>query len=340
MSFRSGLLGRVFGEGENPLGWSVPAGRLGGLVLRLHLVLLIWSVLRLVRSIPHDARGWPFELWWLGSVALVLLFRELAVWALVTRGDDRASPVVLWPLGNAVPPSPDASPGRCIGQGAVGLSASVLLLLCLGGALYAMTGRWDAVVFWPVERVGLEREMYADGILLGGLWTLYAVNSAVLLFHLLPMLPLDGGRVLQGALGTRSDEGSETPAALGHAVGMLTAVVLAAVGWLTETTPVIAVAAAGFFVCWQEQRRSRLLAPEDWTEPSEADDEEASFMPLESASADVIGSGEQTAEPEEDAIDAILAKISRSGIESLTEDERTALDAASGPKPGTEHGDR
>ncbi len=311
------LLGRVLGDGESPAWWGVPIGRLAGCEIRVHLVGLIFVLVVLVYSI-WNGLGVPFVVTGLASLAVVVLMHEAARGhALVRWAKLGPTDITLWPLGGVwrfEVEEPPAARVEAVGAGA-GLAMSAGVAVAAGVGVVLTTGDAGRLVFNPI-RPGLmlaefEASSTAASVGLIGLWQVYAVACGVFVVNLLPMLPLDGGLMVRWVTRGRDDSGGMVAQ-----IGLVTAVVLLVGGLLTGLPLVAAVGLCGGVVCWHVWQSGRFaLDPagvDRWRAVLEAEHH-----------ADETGEGEPPIPPgEREQIEAILAKISVSGMESLTRGER------------------
>jgi hypothetical protein len=175
------------------------------------------------------------------------------------------------------------------------------------------------------------------------LYDLYVVSYALLLFNLLPIYPLDGGRILQELLWFRL--GHHRSMMIATQTGMVGAVALGMWGLAGGGPYLLAIAIFGFLTCWQQRQMLRMggFAVEE-REPwaGEYDfsrgyggmpDEEA---PRRKKSGGWFtgrreGSWERKQEQlrrEQEEVDRILAKVSREGLGSLSRKEKRTLQQA------------
>ncbi|HED53271.1 MAG TPA: hypothetical protein ENJ00_03610, partial [Phycisphaerales bacterium] len=292
---------RILGEGENPLLWSLPIYRAWGISVRIHVIFVAIILVKMILSIPENTLGPGFVALALIALFVLVLLHEYGHCFACRRVGGEADEILLWPLGglaSCLPPNRwQAHLVTVVGGPAVNL----LLVPVLGGAVLAMGGSWDLVVFNPFDFGSAGSEALAGGYGFWFVWSLHATNAVLLGFNVLvPMYPLDGGRILHAVLWGR--RGKLAADRISVAVGLVSAVLLGTVGLLTGETLIFGIAIFGGFVCYQEQRRQRFLEEPgaDWPIPEVGDDP--------SGPDDGV---------EEEEIDAILAKISREGIKSL-----------------------
>ena len=198
------------------MNWSLRAGTVAGIPIRLHITFLF--VVTLIGT-AHWLKGGTHAL----AAALVLvaglfgsvLLHELGHALAARRYGIRTRDIVLLPIGGVARlESMPEQPSREIVVALAGPAVNVVI----AGALFA----WLAVsgTFEPLASLGL-----ASGSLVE---RLMATNLGLAAFNLLPVFPLDGGRVLRALLATRLTYLAATQGAA--RVGQAGAVLLGAYG--------------------------------------------------------------------------------------------------------------
>jgi Zn-dependent protease len=140
-----------------------------------------WFMIR-NRAIPYSSYAWDAAEY-VAGFALVLLHEFGHVLACRQVGG-RASRIVLWPLGGLAFVEPPLRPGASLWTTAAGPLVNVVLTPILVGA---------ALATMPPEG-GVRSD-------LGHLAKALAIfNVVILFFNLLPIYPMDGGRILQALL--------------------------------------------------------------------------------------------------------------------------------------------
>lgn len=337
---RTGL-GLLFARWDDPFTWSVRLVPWRGYKVGVHWFTVFWVIAQVLLAVPLNRIGPQHIAMAVGGVLLVMLLREAGRLAMARAVGGEPEYVVLWPLGALIAPTPPRSlvPKLLITLTptliSVGLGAGLLAALWLLGA--------DRRQVWfnpfDIRAVALSIDSPA---LAPVVWAWFA-NIVVAALNLLPMLPLDGGRLIEAwAWHTRRDRARRV-------VGLLTLMVaglVAVIGIVAEQPHLIAVAVFGGWAGWVELRRSEFVEepayaspalPPDWIVggsaredsvrdtvlelPQEPDfpDPAAAVPPEAPAAADLSDTAE---------IDAILGKISASGMASLTDEEREALSRA------------
>lgn len=163
---------------------AIPLGSVAGIRLFLH-----WSWF-LVAAIEIEARSGRYSslLWnileYLAIFAIVLTHEFGHAFACRQTGGT-ANQILLWPFGGIAYVDPPQRPGSTLWSIAAGPLVNVALMPVFGAAL--LVGRSSG---WPDSMPNLYR--FAGAVL----W----IDIALLLFNLLPIYPLDGGKILYAIL--------------------------------------------------------------------------------------------------------------------------------------------
>ncbi|MBW2465430.1 MAG: site-2 protease family protein, partial [Deltaproteobacteria bacterium] len=167
-----------------------------------------------------------------------------------------------------------------------------------------------------------------------GLFALNSMNLVLLLFNLLPIFPLDGGRIVQAVLWPRC--GYSRSMRFAVYVGYLGAIALGIVGWVTETWMLVAIAVFGGVTCYLTVKQldwtdavmgggDSLYAASLWGEDDAPDEEEHEVV---HSPRSAPGMGEADESDDTEALDRILAKIGEHGMDSLSSREKRVLERA------------
>ena len=347
---------------DNPMTWSVPVGRLGGVRLRIHALLIAYVVIEVARAklFPSAAStvAADLQLLGLGVFLLVAVSHELLRAAACRFAHGTVSEICFWPLGGLVPPRPRQDWLSHFVVFATPLIVGGVLFGLLAPILVGLTGLWTGVAYPPLlhgpdyANVVLIHHEGAQPFWLVVLFQIHRANALLLVLHLLPFLPLAGAHVGQALLWSRSSY--VVAARLMNAAGLTTALAVGFAGAIVGSYPLIALAVIGGLttratwgrVEWTDEELgdapmeveslsslesvldASLLDPEDdlaTFEPALADQELA---------AREVDAEQSVPDPLHDSaiedvrIDRILSKISESGIESLSSQEREDLERA------------
>jgi hypothetical protein len=304
---RRSLAGLLLGLGEDPVAWSFPVARLGALRLRMHWFVPLWVGAELLAWLPRHALGLAHVMAVVASLLVLAIGREAARLGVARWLGSEADASVVWPLGGLSPVSVSGTPRPVLAD--VG---GVLVGLCL-----------MPVLAWGCVRVGCVAESLTPDLLSPrvtaatlrtpeqvAVWWLYYANMLQLAANLVPALPFDAGRAV-GAF-TRA-RGGTRGAVVAARIGLLAAAGLFVYGCAAGETRLILVSAFAALVMFMDFRRHEFLA-----EPVVASVDPPArpltvvHRPLAPARA-------------EPSLDDVLSKISRSGIGSLTPEEREVL---------------
>jgi hypothetical protein len=163
----------------------------------------------------------------------------------------------------------------------------------------------------------------------------FRISYWLLLFNLIPMYPLDGGQMLQAILWPTI--GYYKSMNLACVTGMIVAVPLAICGIYQHEWLIVAVAVSGFLLCRGKLAQLKEMGAEEYALEHDGIDYSASLRPdtpvkkRRRASRWAIRRLRRQAQreaAEQQLIDAILAKVSAQGMQSLTWSERRALKRA------------
>ncbi|MCC6661273.1 MAG: hypothetical protein IT437_10350 [Phycisphaerales bacterium] len=320
------MLRRIFGDGENVLNWSLPLYRAWGIRVRVHLFFIVWVIAQLISSMVQDAMGWRFMAVGMAGLFLLVLLHEYGHCIACRRVGGAADMIMLWPLGGLAYCHPPHHWRPSLLTTLGGPAVNVVLVPVLGVPLYLLAGG-DAVWFNPFAPGRAVASLYllSSGLpswWLIGLWWLYYMNAALLLFNmLLPMYPMDAGRVLQEVLWRRMGYHRATHVAA--TVGLVIAGCVGAFALVFRESTLLAIALFGGFYCWGERRRLAMTEPDH---PAMAGyDFSRGYAGLPTEDADDAAARRDRERAEQEKLDLILAKIAASGMASLTRSEKRWL---------------
>lgn len=180
---------------SNPLHWSFPIGTWFLTQVRVSiflpvLLLVFWS---------HYSMGLGFLLF--GILFLSVFLHEMGHVVACRMGGGEADQIVLWPLGGLVP----CSPGRSVSARIMTVlgGPAVNLLLC---AITIPAVIWSGHLSESLNPIKLPAVDISNNLGQAILLMIFSMNWLLLLINLIPVLPLDGGKVLQIILSRRFDE--------------------------------------------------------------------------------------------------------------------------------------
>jgi len=248
-----------------------------------------------------------------------------------------ANEIILSPLGGLAMAMAPRKPWPTFVTVAAGPAVNVLICLVTGIAIYIITG---TVLLGPYS---FQRWVPHHGWLQFYNWIYwtYAISYALLIFNLMPVFPLDGGQMLQAALWRPL--GYYKSMLLTMNIGLVGSVLMFMIGIATWSTLgggllLMLIAVSCFLSCFQTRAMMRAEGPWGFQEEDESIDYSASiYAPIDKPSkkrepsrraskrAEKLRREEAS---EQQKIDAILAKVSSNGIQSLSWWEKRTLHKA------------
>jgi len=336
---------RVF-AGDNPLTWSIPIGSAAGISVRVSIVYVVWMILELLGS-----TSWEFKAWMVGTLFVLVLLHEFGHCIACRRVGGEADDILLWMLGGLAYCRPPHTWRANFITVAGGPLVNVALVPVFAAAMLALGAPLRSLIFFPFGNGSTE----AWGLAVGGmtaapvwlrspLFLFYLTNLSLLLFNvLLPMFPMDGGRLLQALLWRR--HGFEKSMWIATRVGLAAAVIVGVAGlYLLMTSNswmLLAIAVMCGMTCYNQQQMLRVMAaqgvfgrepwvtdPEAWKSgpprgrPGRTEKQDAKRRERAAREAQA----ERTrAQSESAELDRILAKIKEKGMASLSNAEQAFL---------------
>lgn len=297
-------------------------------------------VVNLVQGMMLD--GWWGLGWMSITMAIMLvtiLLHELChCWAAISLGGS-ATQILFWPLGGLAYVDFPGGPRESIRvSGAGPLSNFVLCIACLG-TLLVMGIPWNWNFLNPFH------SWWPPGLTIPQVFILHAarINLILGLLNLcVPAYPLDGGQILMSALTLRY--GQVRAAELTAFVAIPIGIVLAVFGFARGDFFLGLIGVWVLYESWQLRKLAAMNMLD--AHPAFARGGEFAYMPERERKPGFFARwrsnrarrrAERAAEEEADLrekVDAILEKVSREGIGSLTPGERRILDEASRRRRG------
>lgn len=353
---------------DDPMSWAFPVLRVARITVRVHLFFLAFVLAMLARSasVGSDASfGLLPTVIGLAALFLVVLLHEFGHCIACRMVGGRADEILLWPLGGLASCSPPERPSAHLWTAIGGPLVNVALIAVLTPLIGLCSGQWPGLAIPnPFDLAGmLQREDIGGGgggggVVGGLIWTAVggAEDSAVaawidlsvvllnyiswtlLLFNLIPMFPLDGGRIVQAILWRR--HGYARSMRVACRSGLVGAVILGIFAIAAEGTTLLAIALFGGLVCFTTAKQVELERDYLGFEPDPSElaamEDELEPTPRPSRERSSAGAPRATAAAEADAeIDAILDKIAKQGIGSLSAAERETLKRATDRRRGS-----
>lgn len=327
-------LRKVFGEGANFYSWALPLFTVWGIRVRIHLIFVVMIVAELIQALLGSGPGWQATLIRISVLFVLVLLHELGhCFACRWVGGD-ASDILMWPLGGLAMCAPPHNARANLITTAGGPMVNVLLVPILGGVLLALGAPRGMLLFnlfhpsttfnTAVWMATSEAQFYLHL----AVWWAYVMNMYLLLFNmLLPMFPMDAGRLVQEALWFRM--GFIRSMQIAVNVGLFMAVAVGIYGAVANASQLMMIAIFCGLTCWMERQRVAMLEPDGI--PGYNFDRGYQGMPGDepqrpSKRANKAWAKRVKEEQELTAeVDRILEKIRTEGMASLTRKEKGVL---------------
>jgi stage IV sporulation protein FB len=318
----------------NPLMWalngSVPLFTAFAIRVRLHASLIVCAILLLILGIG-EGWGWQDRVISLVILFLVVLVHEFGHCFAARWVGGSADEIMMTPLGGLAMANPPHRWFPTFLTIAAGPAVNVIICVSCAAVIWTFG---IAVPFSPISLPLLHRGFsWIDP--LRYVYLTYAISYSLLIFNLLPILPLDGGQMLRALLWWWI--GYYRATLIACVVGMVgsSLMLMAAIKLGSILLGLIAVQL--LWNCIMIRRMTIEIGPEehaDQTDYSAAYEPATPRRTRSRRSQRAIKKARKLAQEariEQERIDQILAKVSAHGMASLTWSERRAL------RKATEH---
>lgn len=340
---------------SNPLEWSFRVGQVSGIQVRVHWTLPFFMGLSFLPALSYAVEAPSFVLAELLNKFVVffvfVLLHELGHCHAARRLGGDVDQILLWPLGGLAMVRVRHIPSHEV----IVAGAGPLVNVAIGGALALVVGpmfglaalnplcSYEALengTDW-LQRLGGGPAVFAGTLAYGLYWS----NAVLLAFNLIPAYPLDGGRIFRGLLGFRYS--FDRSLRVSSAVGMLFGGILMAVSLIGGGGGVV-LFLIGLWVAIEayRERHAYDMGAFYYDDDLRAWGGRNPYLPagFEEEAVPEPGIIARWLERRRDAVqrrravdeaivserlDAVLEKISREGIGSLSDGERRFLMEAS-----------
>jgi len=324
---------------DNPMNWSFGVGRLFRIDLRVHVLFVLGAIVVLAQAWGKNGIGLGPGVVQLALLFLIVLIHEFGHCFGCRATGGEASEILMWPLGGLAYVAPPHNWRAHLVTTIAGPLVNVVFCLLTAVVLVVWTGSLAAVPWNPFNPYAA----FGPG---GGhvqfwLTTFYYLNLIILLFNVLPIYPLDGGRALQSLLWSRKGYGQSTSIASG--IGMVGAIVIGLVGLLIEQYLLLFIAVFGYMTCWQQRQQLKMMGEmgssgpfgydfsQGYTSLEQSNDSsprQPGFFERrrEQKQAQQVKRELREAEERDHRLDRTLAKVREHGLASLTSAERRFLE--------------
>ncbi len=328
---------------DNPINWSFRAMRVRGIDVRVHVTFVLGAVVLLWMELPKEGVRVtaPFSHVLGGALAtyailfaVVLLHEFGHCWGARRTGGE-ADEILLWPLGGLATVNPPHEPRAHLVTTLAGPMVNVAICALCSAALALWIGSLGAVPWNPLHPMTpTDASIFPT---LGQYWVLrvYGTSYFLLLINLLPVFPFDGGRIVQAVIWSRL--GYRKAAEIATTTGMVGAIAIGLAGLFTDQSWLfVMIAVFGYATCWQTRMALRERGDLGFDEfaydasavrraPRASRHGPIKRLRLRRAAARAERE-RQVEELHEQAVEAVLRKVSQSGLGSLTARERAILE--------------
>jgi Zn-dependent protease len=317
------------------MNWTFPLFRIFGIKVRMHWAMAIFVLFYLIQGLDTGrAYGLGIMAATMSILLVSILIHELAHCWMAIRLGGSAEDIMLWPLGGLSTVSHSNSPGVEIKVAGIGPISSFVLSGACYGALHLLGGLWQWRLLFPFDNWGMDYPSLAMILLLHAA----RLNLYLGLFNLLvPAYPLDGGRVLFAFLTVRV--GRQRAAGICASLAMPIGILMAAWGLAKKEFTLGFLGIWVFIQAWQLFQLLKMGELD--SHPGFGGAAEFEYMPdrprkkgwlsrwRESRARKAAVRESEKASEQREKVDAILEKVSREGIGSLSAAEKKILDDAS-----------
>ena len=333
------------GMSSNPLMWlltgSVHLFTLAGIRVRMHASLLVCIVLVLLLGVGGFGDTVTMRVQFIATLFFVILAHEFGHCFAARSVGGEANEILMTPLGGLAMAMAPRRAWPTLVTVAGGPLVNVLICLVCGLGLYLILGVFPLGP-WMLGRIYGHVTNPGWLQLSSYLFWIYGISWFLLIFNLIPVFPLDGGQILQASLwrpmGYYKSMLLTMNIGLGGSVLMF-AVGLGTWGYIGGGLLLMLIAASCFINCFQTRAMLRAEGPWAFSDEEEGGDYSAAYEPV-TPKKSAVGNWrakrardramKQAREDrmEQQKIDAILAKISAHGKDSLNWVEKRALKKA------------
>jgi Zn-dependent protease len=315
---------------RNPLSWilygSLPLFTVFNIRVRMSAALLVVIVWALLESEFPGGMGAGNAMTFGVVLFGIVLLHEFGHCFAARRVGGEASDVTLGPLGGLAFVDAPNRPWPQLVTAVGGPAVNVIICAVTYGAMRLIA-------------VAVHKQVVFNPLIVGGVYGylawIFAISLGLLIFNLLPIYPLDGGRILQCLLWFKLRFYRAT--LITCVVGLIGSALMVMYGITAWNSwyglVLIFIGASCFWTCFQT--RAQLKAAGPWEFEDEGIDYSASLWhpddhpkkhkKLSRRAVRRLRKQAQREEEEQAQIDAILSKVSAHGMHSLTWLERRAL---------------
>ncbi len=322
----------------NPLMWlltgSVPLFTAFGIRVRAHASLLLVIVLVLLFGFGYGRTPIEMRVQSMTMLFAVVLLHEFGHCFAARWTGGSANEIVMTPLGGLAMAMAVRRPWPTFVTVAGGPAVNVIICLLCGLGLYLIEGIWP---LGPWSFGDAFEEVSSPGWfqVASYLFWLYSISYFLLLFNLLPVFPLDGGQLLQSILW--KPMGYFKSMMLTLNVGLVGSVLMMMVGIASFGSAfggllLMLIGFSCFMTCFRTRAVMKAEGPWAFSEEDSIGYNVGSYATETKTRRKTNERAEKRMKKlreaetsEQEKIDAILAKVSATGMQSLTWLEKRAL---------------
>lgn len=346
---------RMVGEGDNPLDWAIRLYRAWGITVKIHILFIVMIVARMVTSLSPDSLGPTQTALSMAVLFVLVLLHEYGHCFACRWVRGTADQILMWPLGGLASCQPPPHWKAHFITTAGGPMVNVALIPILGGALL-MLGVPTATLWFnpfnPNVTVATIQSATSVGTYIRlTLWWAYYVNLLLLAFNvLLPMYPMDGGRLVQALLWRQL--GYRRSMNIAATLGLFAAGCVFVFAMVGQDVTLMSIAIFGGLICWMEKKRLEFMgeAETPWADRAGAGagmrgggagaggaggrGESWIDFDAQREEAEARAKAREQAEADQQELDRLLAKIKAEGMGALTRKEKAWLEGQSQRRRG------
>lgn len=324
--WRDGV-GRAFSG--NPLSWALPLYTAWGIRVRVHFVFILMVAFELLGTIGPNRPAIEYVGPMMLGLFLLVLLHEYGHCFACRRVGGEADDILMWPLGGLASCRPPHEWRADLWTTIGGPAVNAVLIVPLGALVLLLGGGWNSVIFNPFDLNPVLGGLGGSWALIIA-WSLYFSNAMLLAFNvLLPMYPMDGGRILHALLWSRLGHTRATRIVV--KIGFGIAILLFLFAIVFSQSRLLGLAIFGGFTCYMEWQRLKLMGDgdESWRGGSGDTQDDVRRALAQSEKQRKRREAEQRQAADEQAqVDRLLDKIKDQGMQSLTAKERKFLEEA------------
>lgn len=341
MSWRDSGAGGAGGGGwaggrpsfDNPMSWSVPLLRAAAIDVRVHVLFLVFALIWFGQgALSSSPRSLVLVLFDIVLLFAIVLLHEFGHCFGCRAVGGRADEILMWPLGGLAYCAPPHRWTAHLVTVVAGPAVNVVICVILIPLLAAVSGRWLGTAIPNFLGTGWLGPTLRDGSQPWWLLVLYMTNVVslvLLLFNLLPVFPLDGGRIVQALLWPRV--GYERSMRYAVYTGYVGAIAFGIFAAIIGSMLLFTIAVFGGITCHRTLKQLEFtqaeLGPEDeyglFSGAAVREDRTAARAEVKEAKRREREA--EAAQRHQVEVDRILAKIAESGMGSLTAAEKRTL---------------